>query len=135
MRGQTGFGALALLAGFGMSLILAMIAGAAGADDKPLPSAKQKPGIESIHSAVVRALPLLVKASALFYRRGLEFLIKSQRDDGTWHIKSRSRPFQTYFESGFPHGPGQFISSAGSGWATAALVLACPRSTSVRRPR
>jgi len=58
------------------------------------------------------------------YRHGLEFLIKSQRDDGTWLIKSRSRPFQTYFESGFPHGPDQFISAAGTAWATAALVLA-----------
>ena len=60
------------------------------------------------------------------YRRGLEFLLRDQRTDGTWFIKSRSRPFQTYFESGFPHGPDQFISAAGSGWATAALVLACP---------
>ena len=61
------------------------------------------------------------------YRRGLQFLIRSQRNDGTWFIKSRSSPFQAYFESGFPHGPDQFISAAGSGWATAALVLACPR--------
>ena len=60
------------------------------------------------------------------FRRGLEFLLRTQRADGTWFIKSRSRPFQTYFESGFPHGPDQFISAAGSGWATAALVLACP---------
>jgi hypothetical protein len=57
------------------------------------------------------------------YRRGIEFLIRTQHDDGTWHVKSRSRPFQTYFESGFPHGPDQFISAAASGWATAALVL------------
>jgi hypothetical protein len=60
------------------------------------------------------------------YRRGLDFLLRTQRTDGTWFIKSRSRPFQTYFESGFPHGPDQFISAAGSAWATAALVLACP---------
>jgi Squalene-hopene cyclase C-terminal domain len=60
------------------------------------------------------------------YRRGLDFLLLTQRTDGTWFVKSRSRPFQTYFESGFPHGPDQFISAAGSGWATAALVLACP---------
>jgi Squalene-hopene cyclase C-terminal domain len=60
------------------------------------------------------------------YRKGLDFLLRTQRTDGTWFIKSRSRPFQTYFESGFPHGPDQFISVAGSGWATAALVLACP---------
>src|SRR5262249_44457905 len=60
------------------------------------------------------------------YRRGVRFLIKSQHDDGSWFVKSRSRPFQTYFESGFPHGPDQFISGAASGWAVAALSLACP---------
>ena len=60
------------------------------------------------------------------YRRGLEFLIKTQRADGSWFVKSRSRPFQPYFESGFPHGPDQFISAAATGWAVAALALACP---------
>ncbi len=55
------------------------------------------------------------------YRRGLEFLVQTQRDDGSWFVKSRSRPFQTYFESGFPHGPDQFISAAASAWAVAAL--------------
>jgi hypothetical protein len=60
------------------------------------------------------------------YRRGLDFLIRTQRDDGSWFVKSRSRPFQPYFESGFPHGPDQFISMAASGWAVAALALACP---------
>jgi hypothetical protein len=60
------------------------------------------------------------------YHRGLEFLVKSQRADGSWLVKSRSRPFQTYFESGFPHGPDQFISAAASAWAVAALALACP---------
>ena len=59
-------------------------------------------------------------------KAGVEYLIKTQRDDGSWFVKSRSRPFQTYFESGFPHGPDQFISAAGSGWAVAALALACP---------
>jgi hypothetical protein len=60
------------------------------------------------------------------YKRGLDFLIRTQRDDGSWFVKSRSHPFQTYFESGFPHGPDQFISAAGSAWAVAALALACP---------
>ena len=48
------------------------------------------------------------------YHRGLEFLIRTQKGDGSWFVKSRSRPFQTYFESGFPHGPDQFISAAAS---------------------
>jgi hypothetical protein len=60
------------------------------------------------------------------YRRGVSFLLASQLADGSWHVRSRSRPFQTYFESGFPHGKDQFISVAASGWATAALALALP---------
>jgi hypothetical protein len=60
------------------------------------------------------------------YQRGVAFLLKSQREDGSWLVHSRSRPFQTYYESGFPHGKDQFISMAASGWATTALALACP---------
>ncbi len=60
------------------------------------------------------------------FQRGLAFLIRSQRDDGSWFVKSRSHPFQKYFESGFPHGPDQFISAAASAWAVAALALATP---------
>ncbi|MCS6851504.1 MAG: hypothetical protein NZ700_10105 [Gemmataceae bacterium] len=62
------------------------------------------------------------------YRRGLRFLLDQQRPDGSWHVVSRSRPFQVYFETGFPHGKDQFISIAASGWATTALALACPAS-------
>ncbi len=61
------------------------------------------------------------------FRRGLAYLIKEQKPDGSWYVKSRSRPFQTYFESGFPHGKDQFISVSGSSWATAALLLALPK--------
>src|SRR5262249_22517978 len=47
--------------------------------------------------ALHQAGDLPVSASA--YQRGLKFLIKSQRDDGSWLVKSRSQPFQVYFES------------------------------------
>lgn len=60
------------------------------------------------------------------YRRGVRYLIGSQRGDGSWYVKSRSKPFQTYFESGYPHGKDQFISMAAAGWATTALALAVP---------
>jgi hypothetical protein len=59
------------------------------------------------------------------YRRGVAYLLKAQQGDGSWLVHTRSRPFQTYFESGFPHGKDQFISMAASGWATTALVLGC----------
>jgi squalene cyclase len=60
------------------------------------------------------------------YRRGLRFLIADQRGDGSWYVASRSKPFQPYFESGFPYGKDQFISMAASSWAVAALSMACP---------
>jgi len=60
------------------------------------------------------------------YQRGLEFLLKTQQDDGSWQVTSRSKPFQKYFETGFPHGKDQFISAAASAWATTALALALP---------
>ena len=58
------------------------------------------------------------------YQKGLAYLLKTQQDDGSWHVVSRSKPFQPYYESGFPHGKDQFISCAASGWATWAMVLA-----------
>jgi squalene cyclase len=58
------------------------------------------------------------------YARGVGFLLKTQLADGSWYVKSRSKPFQPYYESGFPHGKDQFISAATSGWATTALLLA-----------
>jgi squalene cyclase len=70
------------------------------------------------------------------YRRGVAFLLRAQRDDGSWHVASRSKPFQTYFESGFPHGKDQFISAAATSWATLALVRSLePGSVPVAAPR
>jgi ankyrin repeat protein len=57
-------------------------------------------------------------------KRGIEYLLTTQQPDGTWRVKSRSFPFQPYFESGFPYGPDQWISVAGSSWATIALTMA-----------
>lgn len=67
-----------------------------------------------------------VKADAGEYRRGIGFLLANQRADGSWYVKTRSKPFQKYYESGFPHGADQFISVTASGWATTALALAVP---------
>ncbi len=60
------------------------------------------------------------------FQRGVRYLLATQLADGTWHVRSRSKPFQTYFESGFPHGKDQFISLGATGWATTALSLALP---------
>jgi N-acyl-D-amino-acid deacylase len=63
------------------------------------------------------------------FQRGVAYLLKTQLDDGSWHVVSRSKPFQKYFETGFPHGTDQFISSAASSWAVWALLLSLPEST------
>jgi hypothetical protein len=91
----------------------------------------QKGGMESDAYATGSALVALHRAGGLAtddpaYQRGLKYLLGTQREDGTWYVRSRSRPFQVYFESGFPHGKDQFISLAASGWATTALALALP---------
>lgn len=65
-------------------------------------------------------------ADAEAYRKGVNFLVSIQKPDGSWHVASRSVPFQTYFESGYPHEKDQFISIAAGGWATTALVLTLP---------
>jgi hypothetical protein len=69
------------------------------------------------------------------YQRGIRFLLETQLPDGTWHVRSRSKPFQTYFESGFPHGKDQFISIAASSWATTALALSLPPVVDAPKPR
>jgi hypothetical protein len=58
------------------------------------------------------------------YRKGLEYLLRTQIDDGSWHVETRALPIQAYFESGFPYGVNQWISAAGTAWAIAALALA-----------
>jgi hypothetical protein len=60
------------------------------------------------------------------YRRGVQFLRNTQMEDGSWYVKTRALALQPYFDAGFPHGVDQFISSAGTSWATMALTLAAP---------
>ena len=63
-------------------------------------------------------------SSVAAYRKGVEFLLRTQIDDGSWVVETRAVPIQAYFESGFPYGVNQWISAAATGWATTALALA-----------
>ncbi len=54
-------------------------------------------------------------------KSAIHFLLHTQAADGSWHVKSRAVKFQPYFESGFPYGHDQWISTAGTAWALAAL--------------
>lgn len=55
--------------------------------------------------------------------KALKFLLGTQAEDGSWHVASRATKFQQYFESGFPYGHDQWISTMATGWAANALAL------------
>jgi mono/diheme cytochrome c family protein len=89
----------------------------------------QLPGLDSDAWATGQSLVALHSAGGLAvnhpaYRRGIEMLLRTQFDDGSWFVQSRSWPFQPYFESDFPYGRDQWVSAAGTAWAVLALVLA-----------
>jgi ankyrin repeat protein len=67
-----------------------------------------------------------LSASDPAYARGARYLLETQQEDGSWHIQTRALAFQPYFESGFPHGFDQWISAAGTSWATMALAMGPP---------
>jgi hypothetical protein len=98
------------------------------AEQRPDGGWSQMPALESDAYATGQSLVALYQAGALkpsspAYSRGVAFLLDTQLLDGSWHVRSRAFGFQPYFESGYPHGPDQWISAAGGAWATMALAL------------
>ncbi len=67
-----------------------------------------------------------VPVTAPAYQRGLNFLLRTQFDDGSWWVRSRAWPFQPHFDSQFPHGKDQWISAGATAWATIALLHTLP---------
>ena len=55
------------------------------------------------------------------FRRGVEFLLRTQKEDGSWYVKSRAMKIQPYFQSGFPYDHDQWISASATAWASMAL--------------
>jgi len=58
------------------------------------------------------------------YQRGVQFLLRTQEDDGTWYVYKRAIPGNNYFDADFPYGQSQYASHAAACWATLALILA-----------
>lgn len=88
----------------------------------------QLPSMTSDAFATGQALVALHRAGSLptsnpAYQRGVQYLLKTWKPDGTWYVQSRSYPFQKQFESGFPYGKDQWISVAATSWAVMALAL------------
>jgi hypothetical protein len=89
----------------------------------------QLPTLASDAYATGQAMVALEQAKAVrvtdpAYQRGVRYLLSTQLEDGSWYVRTRALAFQPYFESGFPHGPDQWISIAASNWAAMALASA-----------
>jgi len=82
---------------------------------------------KALYALQVAGMP----ASDAAYARGVRYLLSTQQADGSWYVKTRALAFQPFFDAGFPHGFDQFISAAGSGWATLALLPAVQPGTTV----
>ena len=67
-----------------------------------------------------------VPTSDAAWRRGIDYLLRTQAQDGSWHVVSRLHPpapvSPPYFETGHPYGHDQFISTMGESWAVIALA-------------
>lgn len=87
----------------------------------------QLPNLQSDAYATGQALYALREAGGMavtdpVYKRGVQFLLRTQDDDGSWFVNKRAFPANNYFDAGFPHGQSQYASFNGSCWATLALL-------------
>ena len=87
----------------------------------------QVPDMASDAYATGQALAVLrecggLKTDSPQYLRGIQWLMDHQNPDGSWHVKTHSKPIQKFFESDFPHGRDQFISISATCWAGMALL-------------
>jgi hypothetical protein len=58
------------------------------------------------------------------YQRGVQYLLRTQEEDGSWYVNKRTTPANTYLDAGFPHGESQYISFGATCWAAMALMQA-----------
>jgi N-acyl-D-amino-acid deacylase len=59
--------------------------------------------------------------------QAVEYLLKTQLEDGSWHVPTRAKPVQAFFDNGDPYGKDQFISISATCWSVAALARASRR--------
>ncbi|HYL99587.1 MAG TPA: hypothetical protein VEZ90_11585 [Blastocatellia bacterium] len=88
----------------------------------------QLPSLASDAYATGQALVALRQSGVLraedpASKRGIQFLLKTQLEDGSWYIGSRVILLQPYFEGAFPHGRDHWISAAGTNSVAMALAL------------
>jgi ankyrin repeat protein len=66
-----------------------------------------------------------ISVSDRAWRRGIDYLVRTQMPDGSWHVASRLHPpaqvSPAYFESGYPYAHDQYLSATAASLAVIAL--------------
>lgn len=103
-----------------------------------VPEIAQSDAYSTAQAAVALTRDDSSAATRINTRRAIEWLLRTQKPDGSWHVASRmdtkvpvSPP---YFESGFPYGHDQYLSCAATAWAVMALAESLPRAANPTRP-
>lgn len=91
----------------------------------------QLPGQKSDAYATSTALIALIETEQVrredaALQAGLRFLLDSQLEDGSWHVKKRAPFVQPHFETSFPHEKDQFISAVATAWSVYAMSQLLP---------
>ena len=99
------------------------------AEQRPDGGWAQLPSMDSDAYATGQTLVALAESGAIapadpIYQRGVQFLLKTQCEDGSWLVRTRALPLQPLFDIGFPHGNDGWISAAATNWAALALARA-----------
>jgi ankyrin repeat protein len=97
------------------------------AEQRPDGGWPQTPALQSDAYATGQALYALHVAGGVpitdpLYQRGIQFLLRTQDEDGSWFVNKRAMPANIYFDAAFPHGQSQYASFNGTCWATLALL-------------
>jgi len=93
----------------------------------------QIPTLASDAYATGEALVALAESAAVptsdpAFQKAVQFLLKSQLEDGSWFVRTRAVPIQPQFDASFPYGRDAWISAAATNWATRALTYAVART-------
>jgi N-acyl-D-amino-acid deacylase len=99
-------------------------------EQRPEGSWSQLPDLKGDAYATGSALVALrvagLPADDAAYRKGVKYLLGTQKEDGAWIVETRSRPIQIFFDNGDPGGKSQFISFVATNWAVLALLETLP---------
>ena len=106
------------------------------AEQRPDGGWAQLPSMDSDAYATGQTLVALAESGAItpanpIYQRGVQFLLKTQCEDGSWLVRTRALPLQPLFDIGFPHGNDGWISAAATNWAAMALARAHAKAPAV----